>query len=74
MRVHVSTGNEKEAYRHQDPPSDHIPAYSGVEEEGGDILVRLMDTGISLGLRFPEATCAKMRFNATRPYKHGKTC
>jgi NTP pyrophosphatase (non-canonical NTP hydrolase) len=52
-------------------PSDHIPEFSGAEEEFADCIIRIMNTAQRLGLRVAEAILAKQAFNAARPYKHG---
>jgi len=53
-------------------PSDHIPDFTLEEEETVDALVRLLDYAGHYKLRLGECFFAKMRFNGTRPYKHGK--
>lgn len=53
-------------------PSDHIPDYLGIEEELADAVIRIMDFGEGMGYRVADAVIAKMKFNLTRPYKHGK--
>jgi NTP pyrophosphatase (non-canonical NTP hydrolase) len=60
-----------EAYRRNNPPSDHIPDFSGVEEELADVIIRIMDHSAAHGYRTAEAVLAKMKFNAGRPMKHG---
>ncbi len=52
-------------------PSDHIPGFTGLEEEFADVLIRIFDTSAQRKLRLGEAVLAKMAFNATRPHKHG---
>lgn len=52
--------------------SDHIPEFSGVEEELADCLIRILDFAGHHQLRFGEALIAKLRYNLTRPYKHNK--
>ena len=61
-----------DAARHGNPPSDHIPQFSGEEEEAADVIIRLCDMAEQRGWKLGEAIVAKMRFNKTRPYKHGK--
>lgn len=46
--------------------SDHIPRFSGEEEEIADTLIRLLDYAGGRGLRLGEAFEAKMKYNATR--------
>lgn len=53
-------------------PSDHIPEFTLEEEEMVDALVRLLDYCGKYNLRLGACFLAKMRFNGTRPYKHGK--
>lgn len=52
--------------------SDHIPAFSGEEEEAADVVIRVMDICVQRNLRLGEAIVAKMLFNEGRPHKHGK--
>lgn len=60
-----------EADRHGNPPSEHIPAFSGVEEELADVVIRVLETAKARGYDLPGAIQAKMAFNASRPFKHG---
>ena len=60
-----------EYLRHDNPPSDHIPEFSGLEEEFADVLIRILDTAKEKKLRLPEALLAKMKFNESRSHKHG---
>ena len=52
-------------------PSDHIPDFTGMEEEFADCIIRIMNTAQRLHLRVAEAMIAKQAFNAGRPFKHG---
>jgi len=52
--------------------SDHIPEFTGLEEEFADVLIRIFDTCGQRKLRLGEAVIAKMEFNSTRPKKHNK--
>ena len=69
--VHSELSEALEGLRHGNPPSDHIPAFSAVEEEFADVIIRLMDHATARGYRVAEALEAKMAFNATRPHRHG---
>ena len=40
-------------------------------EELADIIIRAMDTAVTLGIDIGEAVAAKDAYNQTRPYKHG---
>ena len=57
--------------RHGNPPSEHIPAFSAVEEELADVVIRCMDWCEKKGYRLAEAITAKHAFNKTRPHRHG---
>lgn len=63
-----------EAIRHKNPPSEHIPEFTSEEEELADIVIRVMDYAGGFKLRLGEAIIRKLQYNATRSYKHGKTC
>ena len=69
--MHAELSEAWESLRHGNPPSDHIPEFSGVEEEFADVLIRIFDTCEKRGYRLAEAVIAKMRFNRSRSYKHG---
>ena len=69
--MHSELSEALDAYRHGNPPSEHIPAFSGAEEELADVVIRIMDHGGVRGLRIAEAVLEKMVFNATRPHRHG---
>jgi NTP pyrophosphatase (non-canonical NTP hydrolase) len=69
--MHSELSEALESYRRGDPLSDHIPEFTGVEEEFADVIIRLLDNAHHFNLRVPEAVIAKMAFNESRPYKHG---
>ena len=52
--------------------SDKIPEYTGVEEELADALIRIMDLAGGLATNLPAALIAKMDYNRSRGFKHGK--
>ena len=52
--------------------SDHLPQYSGVEEELADCMIRILDFAGYHKLRLGEAIVDKVLYNLSRPYKHGK--
>lgn len=68
--IHSELSEMLEAIR-KPGPSEHIPEFSGVEEEAADVFIRLVDMAHARGWRLEEAVLAKMRFNETRPHKHG---
>lgn len=69
--IHTELSEALESFRHGDPPSDHIPEFTGSEEEFADAIIRIMNIAEGRGLRVAEAMIAKQAFNAARPYKHG---
>lgn len=69
--IHGEVSEAMEAARHGNPPSEHIPEFSGIEEELADVVIRCMDWSTKRGYRLGDAIIAKHEFNKTRPYKHG---
>lgn len=69
--IHAELSEALEYFRHGNPPSDHIPEFSGVEEELADAVIRCMDLADERGWSLGSAIVAKMKFNATRLVKHG---
>ena|SRR3990167_4970390 len=49
-----------------------INNWEGVEEEIADIIIRCLDLSASLGFDMDTAISAKIKANASRPYRHGK--
>jgi len=50
----------------------HCPEFSNFIIEEADVLIRVGDTCAKRDLPLGEAVVAKLLFNATRPFKHGK--
>jgi len=69
--MHSELSEALEYGRKGDGRSDHIPDYSGIEEELADVIIRIMDFAEKNDLRIAEAIIAKMAFNANREHKHG---
>ena len=69
--MHAELSEALEGYRHGNPASDHIPAFSALEEEFADVVIRMMYLGLAEPLRIAEAIDAKLAFNETRPLAHG---
>lgn len=69
--IHSELSEALEADR-KDLVSDHIPDFSGIEEELADVVIRVVDLAAMRGLRLGDAINAKMQYNLSRPFKHGK--
>lgn len=54
-----------------DTLSDHISGFTGVEEEGADVVIRLMNWFRRRKWRLSHAIIAKLEYNASRPFRHG---
>lgn len=71
--MHSELSEAVENIRHSCLPSDHIPEFTGEEEEIADLIIRALHYTKKRKLRIIEAVFAKCAFNLTRPYKHSKT-
>lgn len=60
-----------EAFR-KDKMDDHLPQYKGVYVEVADALIRILDYAGAHEIPLGEIVRAKLEYNKTRPYKHGK--
>ena len=69
--MHSELSEALEYIRNGNPPSDHIPEFSGVEEEMADVIIRVFDYCGARGYNLPGALLAKMGYNADCPIKHG---
>ncbi len=70
--MHSELSEALEADRKGINSDDKIPAYTGLEAELADVLIRLLDFSGRHQLRLGEAVIEKLAFNTTRPFKHGK--
>lgn len=70
--VHSELSEMLEGIRHGNPPSDKIPQFSQAEEEAADVIIRLFDMAGGAGWNLASAIIAKMNYNTTREYRHGK--
>ena len=70
--MHSELSEALEADRHGNPPSEKTPEFSHVEEELADLVIRLMDEATEREYDIPGAVMAKMRYNESRPFRHGK--
>lgn len=53
-------------------PDHHCPDFSNFLIEEADVLIRVGDTCLKRELPLGEATVAKLLYNLSRPFKHGK--
>lgn len=70
--MHSELSETLEALRHGNPKSEHLPEFTSVEEEIADLMIRVGDFCEARHIRLEEAIIAKMEFNKSREYKHGK--
>ncbi len=70
--MHSELSEAWEALRDGNPPDKHCPEFGGAEIEFADCIIRIMDTAHARKWRLAEAILAKMEFNKSRPYKHGR--
>jgi NTP pyrophosphatase (non-canonical NTP hydrolase) len=60
-----------EATREGDPPSGHVPCVTAFAEELADIVIRTLDLAALNKIELGPVIEAKIRYNATRGYRHG---
>lgn len=72
--MHEEISEATSASRHDNPPDDHIPKFSGIEAELADTVIRIMDFSAYKNLNVAEAIIEKMEYNRGRPYKYNKNC
>lgn len=70
--MHSELSGLLEADRKGIEVSEHLPEFTGIEEEAADLLIRLMDFSGRFNLRLGQAVTAKLLFNLNRHHKHGK--
>lgn len=70
--MHSELSEALEAVRHGNPPSEKAAGFSSVEEELADCVIRILDMVHGSRYDIAGAIMAKMQYNESRPYKHGK--
>ena len=70
--MHSELSEALDAIRKNIQKSDHVPEFTGEEEEMADAIIRIVEYSRHRSLRLAEAIIAKHNYNTTRPYKHGK--
>ena len=71
MLIVTEIAEATEALRNGKDTSEHIPQFTGVEEELADVVIRIMDYAAFRKLDVAGAILAKIRYNEKREYKHG---
>jgi len=69
--MHSELSECLEYIRHNNPPSDHIPMFSGAEEELADCMIRILSYCAKKNYLIGDAMIAKAEFNSARPFRHG---
>lgn len=70
--MHSELSEALEADRKGIESDDKIPDFTGVEAQLADTVIRILDFSGRHNLRLGEAIQAKLLYNLSRPYKHGK--
>jgi len=70
--MHSELSEALEALRMGNPKDEKCPKFSNLEIELSDVVIRILDYCAARNLDLPNAILAKMKYNATRPHKHGK--
>lgn len=70
--MHSELSEALDADREQIASDDKIPEFTGMEAELADTVIRILDFAGAHRLRLADAIIAKLQFNLTRPYRHGK--
>lgn len=69
--MHCELSEAVEGLRKGNPPDDKIPAFSSVEAELADVILRIMDMAQARNYNISAAIIAKSNMNTTRENKHG---
>ena len=70
--MHSELSEALEALRKGNPPDHHCPEFDNATVEFADCIIRILDLCGAREMPIGDALVAKMKFNATRPHKHGK--
>lgn len=71
--IHSEVSECLEATRQKKMPmDDHIPKFTQEAAELADIIIRVGDYAQGFGIDLEKVLKAKMTYNLSRPYKHGK--
>ena len=70
--MHMELSGALIALKNGNPPSEHLPEFSLVEEELADVIIRIMCLAYERGWKVNEALTAKMAFHQARLQAHKK--
>jgi len=70
--MHSELSEALEALRSGNPPSEKADGFTSLEEELADLIIRVADYAGARHLDLAGAVEAKMEYNRSRPYKHGR--
>lgn len=70
--IHSEVSEALEALRQGNPTDSKVPEFTSLEVELADAIIRIMDFGAARGDNIGGAVVAKLEYNRTRSYKHGK--
>ncbi|HMF14808.1 MAG TPA: hypothetical protein VKE94_20980 [Gemmataceae bacterium] len=73
---HSELSELMEAHRcgEENAPDEHCGDFTKAEIEVADTIIRLLDMSAAYGWNVGAAICAKMAYNESRPFRHGKRC
>ena len=72
LKVMVEVAEAVQALEQGNPPDKHLPDFDSLTIELADTVIRILDLAGRLNLPLGAAIVAKMAFNESRPYRHGK--
>jgi len=71
--IHAEISEALEALREGNPSSNKIMEFTNLEEELADAVIRIMDYCFGKDLDIAGAILAKIEYNRSREYMHGKS-
>lgn len=71
--MHSELSEALEALRSGNPKDSKLPEFESAEVELADCIIRILDYAAGKNMRLVDALFAKMAYNKTRAYKHGKS-
>lgn len=70
--MHSELSEALESIRHGHPSDVHCPDFTNTVVELADCVIRIFDFCEHFNMPIGAAILAKMKYNESRPYKHGK--